>query len=143
MHSVSHGLNGAFIYRFRKDLQAMCAKAGTAAAPDLNRRQRRHVRHRCSFPVVVTVFAGDRYQHLNAHCKNLSQEGMGILLASELAAGEVVSMNFCLPASSSNWEVRAVLRHRRGYQYGLEFISLTAEQTKTMKQFVRDLELSD
>lgn len=68
---------------------------------------------------------------------------MGLLLASELAAGEVVSLNFTLPATATNWEVRAVLRHRRGYQYGLEFISLTAEQTKTMKQFARDLEFSD
>jgi c-di-GMP-binding flagellar brake protein YcgR len=118
-------------------------EAGTAAVPELNRRQRRHPRHRCSFPVIVTVFAGDNYQRLDAHCKDLSQAGMGILLASELAAGEVVSLAFSLPGVPSTWEVRAILRHRRGYQYGLEFISLTTEQSRTMRQFVRDLDLSD
>lgn len=120
----------------------MSAKAGSAPTPDPNRRVRRHSRCTCNFPMVVTLFAGDSYRRLDAHCKNLSEAGMGILLAEELAAGEVVSLRFCFPGSSQEWEVRAILRHRRGYHYGLEFISVSTELKRIMRRFMKGLEAS-
>jgi c-di-GMP-binding flagellar brake protein YcgR len=121
----------------------MSAKAGTAATPDPNRRLRRDPRYRCNFPVTVTLLAGNGYRQLNAHCKDLSKAGMGILLAEDLALGEVLSLNFSIPGSSQQWEVRAVLRYRRSYHYGLEFISLTPEQGATLHRFVQGLEPCD
>lgn len=118
----------------------MSAKAGTAASPDPNRRVRRHPRYTCNFPVTVTLFAGDNYRRLDAHCKNLSEAGMGILLAEELEAGEVVSLSFSFPESSRGWELRAVLRYRRGYHYGLEFIAVSTELSRIMRRFMKGLE---
>jgi len=121
----------------------MSAKAGIAPTPDPNRRVRRHLRYTCNFPVTVTLFAGDSYRRLDAHCKNLSEAGMGILLAQELVAGEVVSLKFSFPESSQEWEPRAVLRHGRGYHYGLEFISLTTELSRAIRRFVQGLDTSE
>jgi hypothetical protein len=121
----------------------MSAKAGTAPSPDPNRRVRRHPRYTCNFPVTVTLFAGDSYRRLDAHCKNLSEAGMGILLAQELDAGEVVSLKFSFPESPQEWELRAVLRHRRGYHYGLEFISVGTELKRIMRRFMKGLEISE
>jgi hypothetical protein len=121
----------------------MSAKAGTAASPDPNRRVRRHPRYTCNFPVTVILFAGDSYRRLDAHCRNLSEAGMGILLAEELQAGDVVSLSFYFPESSQEWEVRGVLRHRRGYHYGLEFISASTELHRIMRRFMKGLETSE
>lgn len=62
----------------------MSAKAELATTHDPNRRQRRHSRYRCNFPVTLTLLAADCYRNLDAHCKAFSNGGMGILVAAEL-----------------------------------------------------------
>jgi hypothetical protein len=107
------------------------------------RRLRRFPRYRSSFPVIVTLLAEGRYKRLDAHCKDLSAAGIGVLLAAELASGEVVSLNFALPGLPHPWEVRGVLRHRRGYHYGFEFLSLTADQEGILKEHIEGLPRAD
>jgi hypothetical protein len=121
----------------------MSAKPGRAFTSTPGRRLRRTPRYRSSFPVLVKLLAAGRYESLQAHCKDLSEAGIGVLLAAELASGEVVSLNFTLPGLPAPWEVRSVLRHRRGYHYGFEFFSLTSEQTGVLKQLIDGLERAD
>jgi hypothetical protein len=121
----------------------MSAKPGRAFTNTPGRRLRRNPRYRSSFPVLVTLLAAGRYESLQAHCKDLSEAGIGVLLAAELASGEVVSLNFTLPGLPAPWDVRGILRHRRGYHYGFEFFSLTSEQTGTLKQLILRLERAD
>lgn len=113
----------------------------TTSAPD--RRRRRYPRYRCDFSVVVTLLAGKNYQKLNAHCKDLSEAGIGAIVAAELASGEVVSLSFSLPGSIEPWDVKAVLRHRRGYHYGFEFLSLALERIEVLKNFIQSRERAD
>ena len=108
-----------------------------------NRLRRRHARYRCEFPVVLNLLAGKEQQRLNAHCRDVSKAGIGVLLAAELALGEVATLIFSLPGVSQPWDVRAVLRHRRGYHYGFEFLSLTDRQSKMLNSYLEDLERSD
>jgi hypothetical protein len=121
----------------------MSAKPGRAFTSAPGRRLRRTPRYRSSFPVLVKLLAAGRYESLQAHCKDLSEAGIGVLLAAELASGEVVSLNFTLPGLPAPWEVRSVLRHRKGYHYGFEFFSLTSEQTGILKQLIDGLERAD
>jgi len=121
----------------------MSAKPGRAFINTPGRRLRRNPRYRSSFPVLVTLLAADRYESLQAHCKDLSEAGIGVLLAAEIASGQVVSLNFTLPGLAAPWGVRGILRHRRGYHYGFEFLSLTREQTGTLKQLIQGLERAD
>ena len=121
----------------------MTAQTGKAIRGTPGRRLRRHPRHRSSFPVLVTLFAGGAYQNLNGHSKDLSEAGIGVLLAAELACGEVVSLKFSLPGSREPWELRAVLRHRRGYHYGFEFLSLAREHRQVLLAHLPGLERAD
>jgi hypothetical protein len=105
--------------------------------PATARRRRRHPRYSADFPVAVTLLGGDGYKRLDAHCKDLSVAGIGMLVAEELSTGEVASLDFSLPGTPARWEVRAVLRHRRGYHYGFEFLSLTREQSETLSVFLQ------
>ncbi len=68
---------------------------------------------------------------------------MGILLAEELSMGEVVTLSFALSGSAQQWEIRAILRHRRGYHYGVEFVSIPPELSRTMRRFLKEPQTSE
>lgn len=101
------------------------------------RRQRRVSRHRVEFRVTLSHFLGDDYANLEGHSRNLSMSGIGILMAAELNSSEVVDLSFQIPGLSVPWEIRAVVRYRRGYQYGLEFVSLTEEQQSQLEKVLK------
>jgi hypothetical protein len=107
------------------------------------RRRRRHPRYRTEFRVTASYLLGNHYQKLEGHCKDLSEAGIGILLAAELNGGEVAGLSFLLPGSALPWEVRAVIRYRRGYHYGFEFLSLTEDQREALDSYLKRLEPID
>lgn len=109
----------------------------------VDRRRRRHTRYRSEFRITVNHLLGNQYQKIEGHCRDLSEAGIGILLAAELNVSEVTGLSFSPPGSSNPWEVRAVVRYRRGYHYGFEFLSLTSEQQQWLKNYVTTLEPMD
>jgi c-di-GMP-binding flagellar brake protein YcgR len=121
----------------------MSAHPGKALKAKPERRQRRYPRFRVEFPVRIVVFSGMERQRLDAHCLDLSIAGMGVLLAAELPPGEVAALDFCLPGKSAAWSIRAVLRHRRGYNYGFEFLSLSDDQNRALAELLPTLERAD
>ena len=42
--------------------------------------------------------------------------------------GEVISLEFRLPAAAEILSVRSIVRYRKGFLHGLEFLGLTDEQ---------------
>ncbi len=114
----------------------MSGHPGKAPKPVPERRHRRYPRYRAEFPVTLTLFCGEGHRRLDAHCRDLSQAGIGVLIAAELTLGEVVSVAFSLPDLPEPWNLRAVLRCRRGYQYGFEFISLSEQHSSKLANYV-------
>jgi len=112
-------------------------------AKPLDRRRRRHPRYRADFRLSVNHLLGDRYQNVEGHCRDVSEAGLGILLAAELSIGEVVDLGVTFPGSDKTWELRAVVRYRRGYQYGFEFLSLMTEQRESVMTFLDGREQVD
>jgi hypothetical protein len=126
-----------------RSAELMPASTPKSAANPLDRRRRRHPRHRADFRVSVNHLLGSHYQRVKGHCKDVSEAGIGVLLAAELNVGEVASLGFSLSASSGPWDVRAVVRYRRGYHYGFEFLSLTVEQAEQLKDYLKGQEQID
>ena len=91
----------------------------------------------------MNYLLGNQYQKLEGHCRDLSEAGIGILLATEMNVGEVVGLSFSIPGSTVRWEVRAVVRYRRVYQYGFEFLSLTEEQQALLTNYLNGMEPID
>jgi c-di-GMP-binding flagellar brake protein YcgR len=91
----------------------------------------------------VTRLLESGYKRSEGQSKDLSAAGIGVLLAEEIPMGAVLSLNFRLPTLNASWEVRAVVRHRRGYHYGLEFLSLTPAQRELLANYLTDLERVD
>src|SRR5208282_5189653 len=98
----------------------MPASTPKPAKGQFDRRRRRHPRYSADFRVSVSYLLENQYHNLEGHCRDMSEAGIGILLAAELNGGEVAELSFLLPGSLF-FEVRAVVRYRRGYQYGFEF----------------------
>jgi hypothetical protein len=126
----------------------MPASSSKPATSQADRRRRRHPRFRAEFRVAVSYLLGSKHQKIEGHCRDLSEAGIGILLAEELGTGEVVGLSFLFPgslvaSSAIPWEVRAVVRYRRGYQYGFEFLALTAEQRTLLGNYLMDKEQVD
>jgi c-di-GMP-binding flagellar brake protein YcgR len=120
----------------------MSSQPGNAAKRAPERRKRRYPRYRSEFPVRVTLFSGEEHQFLDAHCRDLSAAGIGMLLAAELTPGEVVELSFS-PPGLDHFRIRAVLRHRRGYHYGFEFLSLSEQQSNVVSGYLANLERAD
>lgn len=121
----------------------MCAQPAKAPRPEAGRRQRRHPRYLCEFSINLTLFSGTKHQQFEARGKDLSEAGLGALIAHDIPIGEVVSLAFSLPESAVPWTVRAVMRQRRGYHYGFEFLALSAEQTEELKGYLPKLKRAD
>lgn len=108
-----------------------------------DRRKRRCPRHRADFPLNVNYLHGDHYQTIEGHSRNLSEAGIGMLLAAELSIGDVAALSLCFPKLASPLELRAVVRYRHGYQYGFEFLALSDEQKQTLTEFLLGMEEAD
>jgi hypothetical protein len=54
-----------------------------------------------------------------------------------------MGLGFLLPGEAVGFDVRAVVRHRRGYQYGFEFLSLSPEQRDLLERFFQGLQPVD
>jgi PilZ domain len=121
----------------------MTAPTRKAVSNQPERRRRRHPRYRTNFLVVATYLAESAYARLEGHCNDLSEAGIGILLAAEINIGEVIGLSFCLPGSSEQWELRGVVRYRRGYHYGFEFLTLTGQQRETLRKYLAPLKQID
>lgn len=121
----------------------MPASSPKTATSRIDRRRRRHPRYRGDFQVHVSYIQNDQQRKLEGHCRDLSEAGIGVLLAVDLNIGEVAGLSFSLPGSTLSWDLRAVIRYRRGYHYGFEFLSLKPEQQDFLKNYLKGLEPID
>jgi len=121
----------------------MTRQPGKAVKRAPDRLERRYPRYRTEFPVTLILLSSEGRQTLDAHCRDLSVAGMGVLIAEELNLGEVVALAFALPGSAQPCELRAVLRHRHGYHYGFEFLSLSELQGEALGGYLPRLKRAD
>jgi hypothetical protein len=124
-------------------METLAAPGTKHITTESDRRHRRFPRYRTNFPVAVELLLEKGYKRLAGQCKDLSIAGIGALLAEELAMGEVLALTFSLPVSTVVWHVRTVVRHRRKYHHGLEFLSLSQEQSTLLAAYLPGLERAD
>jgi hypothetical protein len=100
---------------------------------------RRVARYRTELPVIVRVLVADEYVCVPGRCFEVGEMGLGAVIARELPAGEMVSLELSLPQLHPTQPLRAVVRHRMGFLHGFEFVSLVPEQRELIRAFCRTL----
>jgi len=105
--------------------------------------RRRYSRHRADFLLKATSLNEHGYNEIRGRCADIGRGGMGTVLTTEIQSGEVVSLEFVLPNVSEAFSVRAIVRYRRGFMHGLEFLGLSSTQESAISAFCTNLEVVD
>lgn len=88
---------------------------------------RSHKRLRLSVPVCLVIARPDRVQLVDARVRDISPDGAAIFAGVELAVDSEIQLEFT-PPRQGPLRVRAVVRNRRKYVYGIEFLPHTAQE---------------
>jgi|SRR5579862_800001 len=101
---------------------------------------RRYARYRTEMPLIVRVLGENGYIRIHGRCFEIAENGLGAVITSEFAAGEMVSLEFSIPGSTETLTLRAVVRHRMGFLHGFEFVGFLPEQAEQIKAYCRTLQ---
>jgi hypothetical protein len=71
-------------------------------------------------------------QLVNARFKDVSKDGIAIFAGVELAVDSEVELEFTPPTGHGPLRFRAVVRNRRDYTYGLEFLPRDTKEAQTL-----------
>ncbi|MGA2354764.1 MAG: PilZ domain-containing protein [Terriglobales bacterium] len=104
------------------------------AAATAQKKERRFPRYRFDVRVEVSVFRDGVTTTLWGRTNELAQDGLGATLSGQVQAGEVVSLEFPIPAAPGVMKVRGVVRYSDGLRCGVEFLVVTEEQKVTLRQ---------
>jgi len=96
-----------------------------------NNKPRREPR----FLVDTRVTINHDGQTVSGQAVELSQGGIAILTVADLTVGEVVELQFKLRHNALR--LRAIVRNRKGARYGMEFLTLSAEQREHIVNWCR------
>jgi hypothetical protein len=99
--------------------------------------RRRVPRFQVQAPLDVTVLRSGVPDTLPGRSLNVCERGIAAVLAGELTAGEVVSVDVRLPLVSDPLHTRAMVRYQDKLRCGLEFLGLTADQRGAIREWAR------
>lgn len=100
---------------------------------------RRHPR--MSVDVSVRVFRGGSFATLGRG-HDISCSGMALYTPIELELNQEIQLSFVLPYSRMQFGLRAFVRNRNGFRYGIEFSSLSAPETAEMERVTKILAMT-
>jgi hypothetical protein len=72
---------------------------------------------------------------------DVSEGGMAAYIPSELNVGDVVGIEFVLPYSKETITLRAEIRNRNGFRYGLEYVLISEAHQQLMRKALQTLAL--
>ena len=86
-----------------------------------------------NIPVCLVVDRRDKVLLVNARFRDISDDGVAIFAGVELGIDGEVQVEFTPPIGKGPLRVRAVVRNRRGYVYGLEFLPRDQSEEQTLR----------
>jgi len=94
---------------------------------------RRHERLRLDTPVCLIIRRPDKVLLVNARLRDMSDDGAAVFAGVELAIDSEVQIEYTPPFNQGPMRVRAVVRNRRVYVYGLEFLPQNGGEEQTLR----------
>jgi hypothetical protein len=96
---------------------------------------RRWMRCRVDVPIRLIVRTVAKTKIIDGRGTSLSEGGMALFVGAELRPGDLVAVEFTPAYSAPPIRVDATICNRTGYNYGVEFLTVSDSQ----KQRVEDL----
>lgn len=110
--------------------------AGTPPVRDLT-QPRTLPRFKLGIPLDVTVLRSGIPDRIPGRSVDISDRGLGLVVAGELVAGEAVGVEFLLPHADQPVQARAIVRHQHQLRCGIEFLGLSPEQEELVRSWTR------
>lgn len=104
---------------------------------DLRRSPRYHVDVR----LRLIVAKDGKNMVVHGRGNDISEDGMAMFVAHELALEQRLEVEFTLPYSRQPLRIGIVVRNRNGYRYGVEFRTLSVPQKEEIARLCKALTL--
>jgi TonB family protein len=85
-------------------------------------------RYPINVPLDVIILRSGIPDSLPGRCTDLSESGVGAVVAGEMGAGQQVGVEFRLPGVGVPVRARALVRYHDQLRWGLQFVGLSPEQ---------------
>ncbi len=99
-------------------------------------QQRSFHRHPISVPLDLIVLRSGVPENLPGRCTDISEVGVGAVIAGEMAAGQQVAVELRLPNVGVPVRARALVRYQSRFRCGLEFVGLPPEQKEMIRYWI-------
>jgi len=96
---------------------------------------RRWQRYRLNLPIRLIFTHDGTTKIMSGRGNDMSEGGVLVFAGMELKTGDEVSIEFTPPFASGPVRARGVVRHRRGYNYGVEFMMETDADKELTEKF--------
>jgi PilZ domain len=104
------------------------------------KRNRRWPRLHLDVPIRVIVHRVDKTRVIVGRGNELSEGGLAVTAGVEMKPGDEAEIEFTPPYSGLPIRIRGVVRNRKGYRYGVEFLAGSdreAEQVDQLRTMLR------
>lgn len=98
--------------------------------------QRRFPRHPINVPLDLIALRSGIPETLPGRCTDISETGLGAVVAGELAVGQQVALELRLPSVGVPVRARSLVRYQTGLRCGLEFSNLSVDQREMIRYWV-------
>ncbi len=95
---------------------------GLARPAPAFRELRRWPRLKIRVPVTVILRKPNKTVYVDGRGHDLNEGGIAVFAGTELSIGQEIEISFTPPYRGEPLTARTVIRNRRGYIYGMEFL---------------------
>jgi TonB family protein len=99
-------------------------------------RERGFNRHPINVPLDLIALRSGVPDNLPGRCTDISEAGVGAVVAGELAAGLQVAVELRLPNVGVPVRARALVRYQSRLRCGFEFVGLSVEQREMIRYWI-------
>ena len=98
--------------------------------------QRVFPRHPISVTLDLIILRSGVPENLPGRCTDISEAGVGAVIAGEMTAGQQVAVELRLPDVGVPVRARALVRYQTRFHCGLEFVGLPADQKEMIRYWI-------
>jgi c-di-GMP-binding flagellar brake protein YcgR len=106
--------------------------------PDYS-RVRRWPRYKVSLSLKVLIQGPAGAEQMYGHGRDISEGGMAVYVPTDFEIGDTTTIEIIFPNSIEKMSLRAVIRNREGFRYGVEFISPTPQEAALIASNCRSM----
>ncbi len=99
------------------------------------KRARRWRRLHLDVPIRVIVHGPNKTSVIVGRGNELNEGGMALTAGVELNLGDKTELEFTPPYSGMPIRIRGVVRNRKGYRYGMEFLAEDPQESEQVDRW--------